>query len=552
MAMAIQRGWRLEGGARSARFPRRFADAICAWVSAFLHRLSVRRKILAALAVLVGLAGAEIIINLRAMESAAFLLKRAELSYQQLSAYQQLAVGALEYIVAVRSGSEEPDESKSSRRTIEQRLASLQALTAYEAHVLQAHGEDETNSVERERLEQIGVALQSIFSAGPEPHPAPDANVSAASIYQHRLAPLLAEAVGREQEEVAGGQSAMRSMRERLRWLGAMAMTTEVAVLGFTLFLMNRSVLNPLSRLVSDVKQYGRGKLAHRVAVQHHDEFALLGRHINRMARHLERGRQDLLATKAGLEATVADRTRSLRDKNDELHQIDESRRSFFAEVSHELRTPLTAIVGEAEVTLRINSREIDSYRESLFSILANSTFLKRRIDDLMALARSLEGGIGLQKETIDLNLVVSEAVVEIRGLAKVNDVLLRFEARDSPLLVAGDESRLRQCVLILLDNAVKFSPPSRAVEIMLGDLGASAELSVIDEGGGITVDETERVFERYYQTERGRRKGGFGLGLSIARRIVEAHDGSIIASNRAHGGAKVTLMLPTARSTTV
>jgi two-component system, OmpR family, sensor histidine kinase BaeS len=166
-----------------------------------------------------------------------------------------------------------------------------------------------------------------------------------------------------------------------------------------------------------------------------------------------------------------------------------------------------------------------------------------------MALARSSDGRLGLQREPVDLNLIVTEALLEIRGLAKINSVLVRFEARHSPLLVIGDQTRLRQCVLIMLDNAVKFSPPSHPVEIILFDQGERAELSVIDRGAGFAVGEAERVFDRFYQAEGGRGRGGFGLGLSIARRIVEAHEGAIIVSNRDRGGAEVTMMLPTARS---
>jgi two-component system, OmpR family, sensor kinase len=515
----------------------------------FLRRLSVRSRVFIALVALVALAGAELVINLRAMESAAFMLRRADISYKQLSAYRQLGAEVLEYIVASEGEAKEFESTETSRGAAEQRLAILSSLTAYETQLLRAHGEDESNSEERERITEIGRTLQSIFAANAGHRAATQTDQSAASIYRAKLRPLLDVAVARERDEAAAVEVAMRNMSKRLKWLGAVGMSVQVLVLGFILLLMNRAVLDPLSRLVSDIKYYGRGQLAHRVAVRHHDEFALLGRHINRMARHLERGRQNFLAIKAGLEATVAERTSSLQDKNDELREIDESRRRFFAEVSHELRTPLTAIVGEADVTLRIGSSEIESYRDSLFSILANSTLLKRRIDDLMALARSSDGRLGLQKEAVDLNLIVNEALMEVRGLAKINNIIIRFEAVAAPLLVIGDKARLRQCVLILLDNAVKFSPAGRSVEVIIVDRSGRAELSVIDEGRGITVGETQRVFERFYQTEDGRRVGGSGLGLSIARRLVEAHDGSMVASNREHGGAMVTLMLPTAQS---
>jgi Signal transduction histidine kinase len=183
--------------------------------------------------------------------------------------------------------------------------------------------------------------------------------------------------------------------------------------------------------------------------------------------------------------------------------------------------------------------------REALSSILANSTYLNRRIDDLMALARSSNGRLDLEREILDLNLVATEAMAEVRSLAKVNRVIARFEPLAYPVQVDGDRKRLRQCLMILLDNAVKFSRASQVVEVVLDVRGPSAAMTVVDQGNGIAARDLPSIFERFYQAEVGRRAGGTGLGLAIAHRIVEAHGGDISAASREQGGTAVTMTLP-------
>ncbi len=505
-----------------------------------LERLSVRRRILITLVAVIALAGAQWAMTLLAVDSAAFMLKRAETSYKQLREYQQLSIDELDYVLSRRSAAPAPAPSDPARATVETELARLGASIVSETAFVRAHGGDEDNDGERRRLDRINVTAAGMFN---EPN-----EDGVRAIYRARLQPLLTEAIEGEQSEIAVVEQAMRQMQRRMRWIGVGGVIAQALVLITILILANRSVLDPLSRLVADIRQHGRGRLAHRVAVDQHDEFGLLSRHINRMARQLERRQQSLVDANGRLEATVAERTRSLRDKNEELREVDERRRQFFADVSHELRTPLTAIVGEADVTLRINQTDGEAYRESLRAILANAAFLNRRVDDLLALARSSDGQLRLQRETVDLQGVAAEVTVEIGGLAKINDVTVRFDSVATPLRVRGDRARLKQALMILLDNAVKFSPPSQTIEVVLADYGETASIAVTDRGSGVGAAEIPHLFERYYQTEDGRRMGGTGLGLAIARRIVEAHEGTICAASSANEGTTITMTLPTVK----
>ena len=495
--------------------------------------LSVRQGVFLALLLLCVIAVSMLLVNLQALASAAFMLERAEISNRQLSAYQQLSIDLLEYIRV----------STSSTRVVANRasvvhadLESLDASVKLEVGLVHDNGGNESDDVESRRLLRIHAAVER-FLATP--------SASNAGVYEDEVRPMLVEAVLGERSEVAGVAQSMAALQGSMRVTGPIGVLLQLSTAGIVVVLVGRLVFDPLSRLVADMRLLGRGSLAHRVDVERHDEFGLLALHINRMARSLDRGRRLLLASNENLETTVLERTQTLSERNAELKEIDESRRRFFADVSHELRTPLTAIVGEADVTLRIADRLVEPYRDALGSILANSTYLNRRIDDLMALARSLDGRLELDRRSVALEQVVNEAMKEIGSLARINDVRIRVDVCEETLVVRGDHARLRQCLMVLLDNAIKFSRGSDTITVALAQERSHVTVSVIDEGGGIPTEDLSYVFERFYQSEVGKRMGGTGLGLAIARRIADAHDGTIEAFRNERGGTRVTLSLP-------
>ncbi len=498
------------------------------------QRPSVRRAVAAALSILAFIAVVQLFVELRAFSSAAFLLQRAAISYRQLEAYQRLSIALLDDMRAKRGRS--PRSADEQGRIVREGLANLEQLSSLEIELIHDHGASEIRSSEDKRLSRIAGATRRLLLADSDP---------AETIYDSDIGANLGDAIRGEDEEVLHAHEEMSALQTRLSVAGPLGVLLQVATAGLVVLLVGRLVLAPVNRLVVDIRLLGRGALAHRVAVKRHDELGLLALHINRMAASLERGRRALVTANDRLEGIVLDRTRALSERNAELKQIDESRRRFFADVSHELRTPLTAIIGEADVTLRIAGDTVPPYRSALASILANSTFLNRRIDDLMALARSNDGIPALDLRTVDLDLVAAEAVAEIGSLARINDVRLRLVSRETPPAIRGDRARLRQVVMILLDNAVKFSREGQEVVLVVGRDGEQASLCVVDSGRGIAAADLPKVFERFYQAEHGKRLGGTGLGLAIARRIVEAHGGTIDAASGETGGTCVTLRLP-------
>jgi signal transduction histidine kinase len=247
------------------------------------------------------------------------------------------------------------------------------------------------------------------------------------------------------------------------------------------------------------------------------------------------------------VDAQVARRTADLAAANRQLREADSRLRLFMAKVGHELRTPLTAIRGEAELAQRLGGNA-SAMADALSRITDSASFLGRRLDDLAALARAQAGALPLQIAAVDLADVANEVVRRTASYARTSGVELA-PAAVVPAPVHGDFDRLYQAIAAVMDNAIKFSPPGGRVSLQVEHAGNEVMVAVTDEGPGIAAGEQERIFDAHVQGAAGRSLGGSGLGLALARWIVQAHGGAITAhSQSASDGLCVTIRLPVNR----
>ncbi len=218
-----------------------------------------------------------------------------------------------------------------------------------------------------------------------------------------------------------------------------------------------------------------------------------------------------------------------------------ERQREFIADASHELRTPLAVI--------RTNSESLaaaDPGDEAAEDIVTEASYMTRLLDDLLVLARSDRAGITLQVAPFDVTEMARSAgraagtLVVDAGLTLVVDV-------PDAVMVQGDRERCREVLLILLDNAVKYTPPGGTVTLRVRAESTTAVVEVIDTGIGIPPEHVERVFDRFYRVDKARSRaaGGAGLGLSIAHEIVDAHKGRLEVDTEPSRGTTVRLRLP-------
>jgi heavy metal sensor kinase len=220
------------------------------------------------------------------------------------------------------------------------------------------------------------------------------------------------------------------------------------------------------------------------------------------------------------------------------------SMREFMADASHELRTPLAIIRGESDVALS-QDRTNKEYKDSLAVIQDEAGRLSRIVDDLMALAYADAGQHPLKFEEFYLNDLVEETCRAMQVLAMKKGVHMTIEPSED-FVFRGDEDMLRRLLLNLLDNAVKYTPAGGQVAVKLATEKQGAKITVTDTGIGIPAEAAPHIFERFYRVDKARSRadGGSGLGLSIAKWVAEAHQGSINLISQPGYGSTFTVLL--------
>jgi signal transduction histidine kinase len=328
------------------------------------------------------------------------------------------------------------------------------------------------------------------------------------------------------------------------------------AVALIAVLLMHRSITRPLFARLDAVRQaaaaIGQGQLDLRLPVKSRDELGLLVASFNRMAARLARRERRVAADRAALEETIRERTADLVAANERLGEVDRSRRRFFADVSHELRTPLTVILGECDVALRTLPPEADVFRGSLGTIRKRAQKLQRRVEDLLRLARSESGQIELAPRPVSICSVVAEAVESFARQARRRGLSLLFDPGATDIEVLADPEWLRQIVEGLIDNALRHASGATGIQVALAAAGGGAEISISDDGPGFPAS-GEALLERFSRSSEGSGASGFGIGLALARWVVEQHGGSIaLETLRGSHGARVVIRLPAERKEAV
>ncbi len=278
-----------------------------------------------------------------------------------------------------------------------------------------------------------------------------------------------------------------------------------------TIFL-SRRFLKPVQELTVAARQLGQGDFTHRVRFQDKGEIGDLGRTFNSMADSLER---------------------------------DEAlRRNMVADVAHELRTPVSHIRGQLEA---IGDGLMQPDARTFSSIHEEALLLSRLIDDLQELSLAEAGKLSLYRQATDIAPLVQKTADAVRAAATTKGIILTIDLSSELPLCDIDSHRIEQVVRNLLDNALSHTPKGGAITVSATRLDTFVEVNVIDTGEGIPSEDLPNVFERFYRVDKSRTRatGGSGLGLTIARRLVEAHGGDIGVESEAGKGSRFFFTIP-------
>lgn len=323
-----------------------------------------------------------------------------------------------------------------------------------------------------------------------------------------------------------------------------------LALVGLTAtiaWLFSRGLTRSVNELHHGAQAFTSDDLNHRIPELHEREFEQLGVAFNTMARQLAEHRAAMRDSNIRLEAIVEERTRALKSSNETLALVDENRRKLLADISHEFRTPLTVIRGEAEIALRGKVKTKAEYRETLARIMEQAEQTTRLVDDLLFIARADAGEPRLKVRMVSINSLLSAACTDFSTRAVQNGINMEQDLGDTDVMVLGDAGRLRQVFSILIDNALRYSAQHGTVTVSLSKNHNEIVVKVKDTGIGLTEDEARQAFQRFFRG--GKAQGharGTGLGLPVAKAIVEAHQGRITLEGKPGEGALATVILPT------
>lgn len=525
-----------------------------------------RRRLTAALAILAAVAAAQGAVAVWAVGEAERHVLRGRVAADIQHGFAELTVDKqrLRNWAAQRQFGADADDA--ARDLLLQHMrVTLERLKDLAAQAVRLDDSSAARQRQAQRAEALDVLERSVaqlargLASRPTLPPAADvagAWRSAAELFDQAegrdLQRLLADSVLREatavREKRADTNRTLAWMR-RL-WMGSAAALTLAALVLAAHFA--RALRRPLDALSEGARALREGRLDHRIALEGANEFADVARSVDAMAGELADHRRRESEARQALENEVQARTAELRDALRALQESDARRRQLFADISHELRTPTTAIRGEAQVTLRGTDKPVADYKASLQRIVDAARQLGLVIDDLLTMARSDSDTLTLQRGPVELAAVLDEAMSHGQAIASGRQVSLAHEPWPVGLTLSADAARLRQLLLTLLDNAVRYSHAGGRVRVSARRVQGEdpgVEVTIEDDGIGIDAEDLPHVFERNRRGARARRHraDGTGLGLAIARALARGHGGDVRLASTPGVGTCATLTLPLA-----
>ena len=485
-----------------------------------------------------------------------FSMQRAQLSHEVYQQYLSLSSHAFQLFKQFTSETlitreNEPSEYKAIYDEMQNDLSLIRHFVGLEIDLV---GDEEIE--ELDRIADIDTLLDNIVEAYVDVLEMKANNASNDILVEQlrtiseaqeksSLKKFIKEAIDQEEEDLIKNRAMVERQTEVSKFVSLIFVISSLSLAMLSLWIVIRDIGRPLRLLQSGVNKIASGELSHRIDIIGPQELKVLAEKFNRMADEVMSRDTNVKQINRQLEQKVADRTKELKRLLEKLQQNEKNRRQLMADVSHELRTPLTIIRGEADIALRGDKKSPSVYIEALEKTRSAAIHTTSIVDDLLFVAKRESGETRLKLEKMDIVKLLISFTDGSYNFNRDQKVDIEFVTSASEIEINADPMRLQQVVLILIENAINYA--GGKVTIYVRKFSSLVEVKVKDHGPGIPKNEQSLVFERFFRGPNSseRYDGGAGLGLPIAKAIVEAHNGEIHLESQLGEGTEITFTLP-------
>jgi len=495
---------------------------IADWLPAQVARISasIRTKLLWAFLAIATIMLVSGCVGLRALNEVNERNEDMVQLQRKIAAYRQLNHDTLVQLYSVASSLLKPDE-----RSLQATLRQLNRF-GYDLDRLQFVAQDEKEifvdlRTDYEEFIRIVTQVVGLIREG-RGDEGRELQLSAATPHSERLERLTNELVNKAEADMVVSVDAANETYATSRKAVAALAVASVALALLLGYAISSSIVKPVQAMEARMHEIAGGEFNKKVEVANRDELGALATDLNRMSEQLGRAHR-------------------------ELEAVSRHKSEFLANMSHELRTPLNAIIGFSEVLKDgLFGTMTPKQEEYIKDIHTSGHHLLSLINDILDLSKVEAGRMDLNPSSFDVPLVIDDALTLVRERANKNGVKLSSQVDSNIDEFTGDERMVKQILLNLLSNAIKFTPGGGRVEVNAMPTADGLQISVSDTGIGIAEQEHQTIFDAFEQGDGGRdpAREGTGLGLTLARRLVEMHKGRIWVESEVSGGSTFSFTL--------
>lgn len=341
--------------------------------------------------------------------------------------------------------------------------------------------------------------------------------------------------------------------------VGFLVVSTFV-ILGLFPIIFDKSILQPIHTLLRGIQKVNDGDFDAQIPISDYDEIGYLTSHFNEMTKSLKQANESLKTYAESLEFRVEERTLELNRINDELksinnklaekttalEQMEQTRSRLFLKISHELRTPITLIRGPIEKILQHPKSNLNE-KDNLNLVLRNTERLQEIVDQILDLNRWESGELRIQPNETNVANLLNIICVSYESLIRFNALNFSFTIPPTPVSLNIDKEKFEKIFANLISNAIKFTPSGGTISITLTEYHKFIEIIVSDTGIGITKEKVSHIFDPFEHTtaEMNDFRDGLGIGLSLTKKYIELHNGSISVESKPNEGTTFRLKFP-------